>query len=332
MRHQLFTHGLLAPDTRGTVLRFVLWFPIYGFLLYHAWTSSSLLACVASAFALSVIQAQLAFIGHDASHGSAAQGVAKNRLAGLIGMGVSGGLCFEEWQHRHLLHHKHCQIEADDPDMQFGTVLSLTRETIEARTGVGRRVAPYQAYYFWPMTILFTHSLRILALVTALSRLKVFWRDIAAVTIHFGVWLVLPLFISGVDPLRVFVVYMLTASLLGVRLGAVFTVNHIGMPMAADGASHLEHQVVTSRNILNPTWMDWFFGGLNYQIEHHLVPACPRRHLRTARDQLRPAILGAGLPHHQQSWPAAARDLTLHLAKVGAMLDEPAVAPQDQPA
>ncbi|XP_065871087.1 acyl-lipid (9-3)-desaturase-like [Euphorbia lathyris] len=33
-------------------------------------------------------------------------------------------------------------------------------------------------------------------------------------------------------------------------------------------------------NINCSTWMDWFHGGLQFQIEHHLFPRLPRRNLR----------------------------------------------------
>ena len=33
-------------------------------------------------------------------------------------------------------------------------------------------------------------------------------------------------------------------------------------------------QVLMSRNVRGGLWMDFFLGGLNYQIEHHLFPTC----------------------------------------------------------
>ena len=29
-----------------------------------------------------------------------------------------------------------------------------------------------------------------------------------------------------------------------------------------------------------PPWMDWFHGGLQFQIEHHIFPRAPRHRLR----------------------------------------------------
>ena len=43
-----------------------------------------------------------------------------------------------------------------------------------------------------------------------------------------------------------------------------------------DSADFLRRQVLTSRNVRGGPITDFVFGGLNYQIEHHLFPAMPR--------------------------------------------------------
>jgi len=44
------------------------------------------------------------------------------------------------------------------------------------------------------------------------------------------------------------------------------------------------YQVATTLNIDCPKYMDWFHGGLQFQVEHHLWPRLPRHSLRRARD------------------------------------------------
>ena len=41
-------------------------------------------------------------------------------------------------------------------------------------------------------------------------------------------------------------------------------------------------QILTSRNIRPSLVVDYLYGGLNYQIEHHLFPAMPSVNLRRA--------------------------------------------------
>ena len=46
-------------------------------------------------------------------------------------------------------------------------------------------------------------------------------------------------------------------------------------------------QLVSTRNIHFGPINDWFAGGLNMQIEHHLFPTMPRHNLRKAARQVR---------------------------------------------
>ncbi len=54
------------------------------------------------------------------------------------------------------------------------------------------------------------------------------------------------------------------------------------MPQVARdaGMSFIEQQVITSRNIRGGFFTDTAMVGLNYQIEHHLFPSCPRNKLK----------------------------------------------------
>jgi fatty acid desaturase len=45
----------------------------------------------------------------------------------------------------------------------------------------------------------------------------------------------------------------------------------------------LRRQVLTSRNIRSGWFMNFYMGGLNHQIEHHLFPNMPRPHLKRAQ-------------------------------------------------
>lgn len=42
-------------------------------------------------------------------------------------------------------------------------------------------------------------------------------------------------------------------------------------------------QLAGTLDIDCPPWMDWFHGGLQYKIEHHLFPRLPRHNLRKIR-------------------------------------------------
>lgn len=47
--------------------------------------------------------------------------------------------------------------------------------------------------------------------------------------------------------------------------------------------SFIEHQLRTTMDIQCPRWFDWFHGGLQFQVVHHLFPRLPRKNLRKAQ-------------------------------------------------
>ena len=316
LNENLHASGLLRSDARGTIVRLAIWFVMLACLWWAAWLLASPWLATGLALAISILQGQFAFVGHDASHGSAVDSNWGNRLTGSLAMGLVAGLCFREWQHRHLLHHKHCQDEKRDPDMQFGTVFSLSANARAEKVGLGRLIAPYQGWYFWPSTLLFAYSLRVFSFIGAARNPKKYAVDLLSVLAHAVLFVALPLLV-GVDAGRVALIYGVSSCFLGLRLATVFTVNHVGMPERIPGATHLEHQLATSRNIDNSSWMDWYFGGLNFQIEHHLFPGCPRRRLRRARTRVRPTLIGEKLHYHETSWSVAVADVTRHVHRIG---------------
>jgi delta8-fatty-acid desaturase len=73
--------------------------------------------------------------------------------------------------------------------------------------------------------------------------------------------------------------------------------------------SWIAHQMKTTTDITCPTYMDWFHGGLQFQLEHHLFPRLPRHNLRIARDQIIKLSLKHNLPYAEMSFIEANKTL-----------------------
>src|SRR5690349_9225163 len=58
-------------------------------------------------------------------------------------------------------------------------------------------------------------------------------------------------------------------------------------PTIRQGGGFLREQVLTGRNINENWFIDLVYGGLNYQIQHHLFPSMPRKNLRRVRPIVR---------------------------------------------
>jgi fatty acid desaturase len=107
----------------------------------------------------------------------------------------------------------------------------------------------------------------------------------------------------------------------GVYLGLVFAPHHKGMPIWAAGQrlSYVQRQVLTARNVRSHPLNDMLFGGLNYQIEHHLFPTMPRSRLRQARAIVRPFCLAHGLPYEDVPALVSYRRVYAELARLGSV-------------
>jgi fatty acid desaturase len=101
---------------------------------------------------------------------------------------------------------------------------------------------------------------------------------------------------------------------------SVFIPNHIGMRRLSGGQklSYLEQQVTTSRNIDNPRVLDFYYGGLNSQIEHHLFPRVPHHRYRAMRPVVRAFCKKHGLEYQQTSLYRALASVGNHLGRMTA--------------
>jgi fatty acid desaturase len=108
----------------------------------------------------------------------------------------------------------------------------------------------------------------------------------------------------------------------GVYNSSVFASNHKGMPLTEDGKrlDFFREQVVTSRNVNGHRITDFWYGGLNYQIEHHLFPTMPRNNLPKAQAIVREFCAERGVPHYSTSLVTAYREGLAHLHRASASL------------
>src|SRR5260221_13590219 len=96
------------------------------------------------------------------------------------------------------------------------------------------------------------------------------------------------------------------------------TFSTTGMPMVekVERFSFFGHQYVTSRSIVNPPAWDWLFGGLNFQIEHHLFPQVPSARLPAVQAIVRRHFTLHRIAYHGVPWWGAVRSIAAHLRAI----------------
>ncbi|MFF0970370.1 fatty acid desaturase family protein [Streptomyces sp. NPDC003703] len=274
---------------------------------------------VLAALWLAVWHEQLAFLLHDAGHRQISRSQKTIRALGLIHGNLMLGVCFGWWVQHHNRHHNHPNHLELDPDI-LRRVAIFAPEQAQQRTGFARFLAANQRYLFFPLLGLESVVLRI-AGVIALRRRAVRrpWLEGGLMALHavlfFGAlfWL-----LPWQGALLFIAVHQV---LLGYLLGLAFAVNHKGLPTRTGGEwSWLERQVLTSRTLPTGLIGDFFYGGLNYQIEHHLFPGMPRSALRHAYPLVKEFCAERGVAYTETGVLESYRDLSRHLGSASEVL------------
>lgn len=98
-------------------------------------------------------------------------------------------------------------------------------------------------------------------------------------------------------------------------------VNHSHQPFALftevrDEIPFSLWNALVTLNIDNPAWMDWFHGGLNFHIEHHMFPRLPRYRLREISPLVKSLLKKHGVPYKSMTFLNAVYDMVLNFARV----------------
>jgi fatty acid desaturase len=90
---------------------------------------------------------------------------------------------------------------------------------------------------------------------------------------------------------------------IGVYMGLIFAPNHKGEDLVPEELPHnWVHQITLARNITPSAITSYLFGGLNYQIEHHLFPHMSRFQYKKARTIVRAFCAEENIPYHETTW------------------------------
>lgn len=318
MQSRIVAQGIADGVVAVAWFKFAVLSLALGALLWATWTHATPFGLAFGSVGIAFVLAQFAFLGHDAGHGGLHRSDMLNGMLGQLCMTVVTGMAFGEWYARHTAHHRHCQDAERDPDMDVSLVVSLTVESTQSKSALGKLLTRHQGWHVWFLSLLFAHSQRHFAQWGAVSQPKKYAKDLLFLVAHFGLWFGVPVWALGVDVATAAWVYVLPLFVLGPYLAAIFWLNHIGMPMVRNPQelSFLEHQAATSRTITNPKQWDWFFGGLNYQIEHHLFPRVPSFRLHRVQCIVRTSFMEQGIVYNASGFFAAVRTVAQHFRNV----------------
>eukprot|EP00050_Salpingoeca_kvevrii_P005693 m.285149 g.285149 ORF g.285149 m.285149 type:complete len:384 (+) comp11309_c0_seq1:192-1343(+) len=202
---------------------------------------------------------QAGWLGHDMTH--ARNSVYSDTCLGYVS-GWINGFSRAWWSDKHNTHHVLTNHKEHDPDIQMQPFLFLWAPS----KSVDHHLRKYQHYYFLPLYSFLYVSWRSQSFLWELKRRN--FRILLTTILPSYVWLAcLPVAVS-------------VGSILfgGLLVALVVTLSHESEEMFEEREpSYVTCQYTGTRDIVCPDpFTEYLFGGMQYQLEHHLFPTMPR--------------------------------------------------------
>ena len=275
---------------------------------------------IANAVFLAFVFGQIGYIGHDAGHQGVFRSARGNRLTGYA---VSFLLSMSQswWLNQHNQHHRSPNDLDDDPHTHI-PVFAFSEEKAVRMRGILRFMAAYQAFYFVPILTFESLAIRFSSAQFLVSkrRPKTYLPELGLMALHFTLYVGLLLY--ALSPWQALVFALVHQGLFGLYYGLVFAPNHKGM-LILDKEEPLDFvrtQVLTTRNVKPNFLVDFLYGGLNYQIEHHLFSMMPRNRLKKARPIVMEFCQQRGIPYYETGTLRSYREILSHMHQVTSIL------------
>jgi fatty acid desaturase len=194
----------------------------------------------------------------------------------------------------------------------------------------------YQAYYFlifcatlrliWlAQSLRFVFDLRSPRTSTSKNYSSRFGVEASMLIIHWMLFaLIVAFLVPGILPKILFTI--VSQGVAGFCIAIIVFFNHYAcehFPHSERGnLTFIELQLRTTRNGTPSFFFDWFAGGLNYQIEHHLFPTMPRHNLLRASHIIKKFCHEIGLPYQSCDFIEGVVLIHKQLASVASQIRE----------
>ena len=222
---------------------------------------------------------------HDANHESFSSKKWVNKLMGSSIYILAGNDYNWKVQHN-VLHHTYTNIQGHDEDIDAGRIIRFSKHS------KWLKIHKYQKYYSfflyglltvnWAITTDFKQTYQYLKRKLSYGKFPnpaTQWTKlIIGKIIYYALWVVLPLYL-GFAWYEVLIGFFIMHYTAGIILSVVFQLAHV-MPNTEmptpDKDGNMKntwaiHQLYTTSNFAPKNWLvEFFTGGLNHQVEHHL--------------------------------------------------------------
>jgi fatty acid desaturase len=264
---------------------------------------------------------QIGLLSHEAGHRQMFNHSWQHDVVGLVGGNILIGMSYSWWMDKHNRHHSHPNEVDMDPDIEIPFLEFTGKEDLATLSPFRRFLVKYQAIILLPALTTVAAGLRVNSVKFLIkNKPKYHILEWAALVVHYILYLGIIFTHMNIWQGLLFIV--INQAFTGFYLGAIFAPNHKGMPVLDKNSklSFLHRQVMTSRNIYAHPLTDFVYGGLNYQIEHHLFPSMPRNKLKEAQCLVKSFCVEHEIPYHETNIGQSFKEILGHLYEIGAPL------------
>ncbi|WMV30900.1 hypothetical protein MTR67_024285 [Solanum verrucosum] len=293
--------------------------------------SQNFLVHMLSAALLGLAWMQISYLGHDSGHYVMMTNRGFNKLAQILTGNCLTGISIAWWKWTHNAHHVACNSLDHDPDLQHLPVFAVSTKFFKSLNSsfygreltfdsVAKFFVSYQHFTYYPIMCVARVNLFVQTFLLLFSTRKVPDRALNILGI-LVFWTWFPLLVSTLPNWTERFLFVLLSFCVTSLQHIQFTLNHfaadvyVGQP---EGNDWFEKQTSGTIDIACVSWMDWFYGGLQFQLEHHLFPRLPRCHLRKVSPIVQDLCKKHKLPYRSLSFYEA-NVWTLRTLKTAAM-------------
>nr|AAZ08559.1 delta-6 desaturase [Echium plantagineum] len=266
---------------------------LFGMSVYGVLFCEGVLVHLLAGGLMGFVWIQSGWIGHDAGHYIVMPDARLNKLMGIVAANCLSGISIGWWKWNHNAHHIACNSLDYDPDLQYIPFLVVSSKLFSSLTShfyekkltfdsLSRFFVSHQHWTFYPVMCMARVNMFVQSLIMLLTKRNVFYRSQELLgLVVFWIWY--PLLVSCLPNWGERVMFVVASLSVTGMQQVQFSLNHfsssvyVGQPKGNDW---FEKQTCGTLDISCPSWMDWFHGGLQFQVEHHLFPKLPRCHLR----------------------------------------------------
>ena len=250
---------------------------------------------------------------HDGNHGSYSTNSWVNGFMGGSIYILAGNVY--NWQVQHnVLHHTYTNIPGHDEDLDAGRIIRFTKHAEWSSFHKFQHIYAVFAYGLltinWCLTTDFKqmggYLKRKLYYGTPPNTTNLWTGLVISKIVYFSFWLIIPImYLSWWKVLIGFFIMHYTAGLI---LSLVFQLAHVVEETDNPTPNELNementwaiHQLYTTTNFAPKSWLlNYYTGGLNHQIEHHLYPNISHIHYGKIAEFVKQTAAECGLPYFE---------------------------------